>query len=145
MKPQHQKVYDDRKGDCFRACVASLFEFPIEAMPNFWEKTRDPDEFFCFVNDWLCERFGYACILLEGRNDIESILRGLFCVAIGRPSGIHKDDVEHAVVWKDGQIIHDPNPYGGGLKGKPIAYAVFVPVHPVVERKEKQFNETFVL
>jgi len=45
MKPAMQTIFDDVYGDCFGACVASIFEFPIEEMPNFWEQTQDVSEF----------------------------------------------------------------------------------------------------
>ena len=45
MKKVYQAVFEEGLGDCFRACVAAIFEFPIEHMPNFWEQTQDPEEF----------------------------------------------------------------------------------------------------
>lgn len=34
MKGQKQKIVDTNIGDCFRACMASLLELPIDVLPN---------------------------------------------------------------------------------------------------------------
>lgn len=34
MKPQKQKIVNDKYGDCFAACIASILELPIEVVPN---------------------------------------------------------------------------------------------------------------
>jgi hypothetical protein len=34
MKPQKQRVFSSKMGDCFAACMASLLELPIEVVPN---------------------------------------------------------------------------------------------------------------
>lgn len=34
MKEQRQKIVDKGIGDCFRACMATLLELPIDVLPN---------------------------------------------------------------------------------------------------------------
>ena len=41
MKPVDQTDWTPKTGDCFRACVASIFELPIESVPNFMEEGDD--------------------------------------------------------------------------------------------------------
>jgi hypothetical protein len=50
MKPVSQTIIDSEKGDCFRACLASLLELPIEQVPNNHETKQVQ---FDFYNDWL--------------------------------------------------------------------------------------------
>jgi len=35
MKPVYQKVVDAVKGDCWRCCIASIFELDVDSVPNF--------------------------------------------------------------------------------------------------------------
>jgi len=51
MKPVDQTIVADKIGDCLRACVCSLLELPIEAVPNFAECG-----FFDGLDKWLDER-----------------------------------------------------------------------------------------
>lgn len=34
MRPQKQKIVNNKYGDCFAACIASILELPIEVIPN---------------------------------------------------------------------------------------------------------------
>ncbi len=51
MTPVDQTIVDDKRGDCLRACVCSLLDLPIEAVPNFAEI-----DFFTGLDTWLAER-----------------------------------------------------------------------------------------
>lgn len=124
MKQIEQTVFDDNLGDCLRACVASIFEFPIEDMPNFWEQTQDSLRFWKLVNDWLSENYGRKCIVIAVDEDNMFFISGLVCVAIGSTS---RSSEQHAVVWCDG-VLYDPHPSKIGITGEPSSYAVFVPV-----------------
>lgn len=37
MTPVHQEVLDGRRGDCVRACFATLLDLPLDQVPNFSE------------------------------------------------------------------------------------------------------------
>lgn len=128
MKSVYQTIFDDRVGDCFRACVASIFEFPINDMPNFWEQTQDVTEFWELNNDWLTKNKGYRCVSLEFKKEDRHWVDGLLCVACAKsPRG----DIDHAVVWKDG-IVHDPHPSNTGLAEEPNTFTLFIPLIPRV-------------
>lgn len=126
MKPVQQTIFDDFLGDCFRACVASIFEFPIEDMPNFWEQTQDVEEFWKLNNGWLMENKGFKCINISFLPEDIYIIQGLLCVACAKsPRG----EVDHAVVWQDG-LIHDPHPSNAGLAEEPDTFTLFSPIDP---------------
>ena len=127
MKPVYQIVFDDGLGDCFRACIASIFEFPIKNIPNFWEQTQDVDEFWQLINDWTVEHKGLRCLSVEFRKRDVHLTDGILCIAIGFRAPNNK--VAHAVVWKDG-LVHDPHPANTGLCNKPRDFALFIPLDP---------------
>lgn len=99
------------KGNCFAACVASILEIPIEDAFDCWKYTDEDwhDEF----KKWLYER-GLDCVALW------ELPVGVFGIANGQsPRGVSGG---HSVIWKDGQLAHDPHPDGGGLTGDPEYY-----------------------
>ena len=116
MLKVQQTIFNNEglKGNCFTACVASILELPIEAVPNWFalygEQWRDHAEY------WLNEH-GYALVSIR-----ETALDMLRCLSKGplviitgtSPRGAFR----HAVVGKliacgtALQFIHDPHPDG---------------------------------
>jgi hypothetical protein len=126
MKFVDQIVFEDKKGDCLRACLASIFEFEIEGMPNFWEQTDCAPEFWDLVNKWMVENLDYKCIPIILEGDFDPIIDDVLCIAIGRVSRINE---QHAVVWCN-KLIFDPHPERKGLVGNPESYVLLVPINP---------------
>jgi hypothetical protein len=99
---------NNQKGDCWRACLASVLECDIELFP-------DPN----IITDWATlytetlvaiEKLGYK---------YDSVPVSLFhengyCVAIGKSPRSKRKRITHAVVWNNG-IVHDPHPDKTGL------------------------------
>jgi len=121
MKFVDQIIFGKNKGDCFRACVASIFEFDINFMPNFWEYTSDAYKFWRLVNDWMFKNLNYKCIPIELEENYDDWINDLLCVAICE---------QHAVVWKD-KLIFDPNPNRNIMKSTfiPEVYVIFIPIN----------------
>lgn len=112
MKKVMQKYFHipkrNQRGDCWRACLASILECDIELFP-------DPN----VITDWpmlytetlvAIEKLGYK---------YESIPVSLFhengyCIAIGKSPRSKRTRITHAVVWNNG-IVHDPHPDKTGL------------------------------
>lgn len=40
MTPVHQEILCNRRGDCLRACIASILDRPLDHVPNFSEPAR---------------------------------------------------------------------------------------------------------
>jgi len=130
MKPVYQTIMDDVLGDCFRACVASIFEFPIERMPNFWEQTQDGPEFWRLNDEWANKYLGYRCVSMRVAKSDMDIVEDVLCIACAKsPRG----EVDHAVVWKNG-VVHDPHPSNAGLAEEPDTFTVFIPLDPARQR-----------
>lgn len=124
MYPVDMKTFHDGIGDCFRACVASIFEFPIDEMPNFWEQSQDAHDFWTMVNNWTTQYLGCKAISVEfSQIQHNYFINDLLCVAIGKHP---RSEEEHAVVWKNG-MIHDPHPSRAGI-GEPQVFTFFVPL-----------------
>jgi len=118
MLKQHQQ----RNDDCVRACVATILELPIESVPNFVAERG------CVwldrLREWLLPR-GLTAINVSFSDSDEPGL-GILCGAGGAgPRGC-----DHEVVWRDGEVVWDPYPGGGGLVGKPKDFLIFIPLDP---------------
>lgn len=123
MIPVDMEVYKDNLGDCFRACVASIFEFPVGDMPNFWEQTQDAAIFWELVDKWTSSKMGYKTIPLKVTQGLEFLIKDIICIACGSTP---RSREQHAVVWKNG-CIHDPNPSRCGI-GDPEVFVIFAPM-----------------
>jgi hypothetical protein len=58
VKPIYQTVTDPGKGDCWRACIASILELEINQVPNFVGDTHESKEFshYDVCSKWLNDR-----------------------------------------------------------------------------------------
>lgn len=124
MKPVMQTIFNFEKGDCMRACVASIFELDIEVVPNFHEPSN-----FSFAENLT--KWGRLSNLIpvDIRNDGEDtdkLLKDCWLIAAGKsPRGKSSKD-RHAVVWYNGILKHDPHPDKLGLKGDPETFTIFI-------------------
>lgn len=111
LKVMQKYLHDpDNKvhGDCWRACIASITEIPIEEIPdpNDWEYDQW-SSYWVSVWEFLQEKGFDLC------NESIPNFKDKYgpVIASGKsPRG----EFNHAVVWDKG-IIHDPHPEGGGV------------------------------
>ena len=131
MKPveQTQLTYPD--GNCFAACVATLLELPLEAVPDF-----KGDGWYDAWLEWLKPR---NLTFINFRIDPGDSWRppGYSLLAADSPRGKWL----HSVVCKDGEIVWDPHPerhMGVGEWKEWTSFVVLDPSKPVcVNDKEK--------
>lgn len=94
-------------GDCFRACIASVLEVPIAAVPHFallgsrWSQ----------VADGYLAALGRELLWEKGDppHDVWTI------VTVKSPRG---SDLKHSVIYYGGEMVHDPHPSRAG--GEPL-------------------------
>lgn len=104
MRPVDQLFLVDRdgRGDCLRACVASVLELSPGEVPDF--------SMFGWL--WL-DALALFC-------DVETVVpheASGFWIANGRsPRG---GGVRHSVVFHEQELAHDPHPSRAGLLGNP--------------------------
>lgn len=101
---------ESTKGDCFRACLATILRKPIQAVPHFALLDFAPDVFVAMecAQAWLNSK-GYE--MWMGLDDGVNPLP--LCIV----SGVSPRGIPHAVVGDTatGQILHDPHPSRDGL------------------------------
>lgn len=132
-------------GNCFAACIASLLELPLEAVPDelpFIEARVQAGTFngimgqkgawadyYQALTDWLGDRFGMGMIELEP-GEGSGLWRDAVCILGGKsPRGL-----PHAVVGRGREILHDPHPDRTGLvepaRGQGWSHTYFVLLDP---------------
>ncbi len=118
MKPIEQTILNHDlekgiKGNCLQACIASLFELPLESVPHFVMESEEEWalKFIDFIYEQGYIYEGFAPI--EKLNDVE-MNRGVDGYLI--VTGISFRGFSHATIYKDGKLVHDPYPTKLGLK-----------------------------
>ena len=91
----------DGNGDCLRACIASIFELPIEEVPNF----ADYGTSYLVSLKKFLKKYGLEALTIWQIREND-----------WKPDGYHliygysKRGVKHAVVGYKGKIVFDPYP-----------------------------------
>ena len=136
MIPVKQTLFGDHNGDCFRACVASIFELQLESIPNFCDQDECKAEnkhWMDRFNDWL-RPHGLYYMEVNVKTPVQWL---------NFPSGYHtiggkspRGNFNHSVVGQAGKPIHDPHPDNTFLdgdstcEGDPLCYGFFVMLDP---------------
>lgn len=112
MRKVYQTISDFPNGNCFQACVASIFDLPLDAVPHFFAghagNAPMTQEEWTAIRFWGMER---DCDVFYIEMPEEPDLLGklmasdLHYIAIG-PS--YAGDWGHCVVGLKGTFVHDP-------------------------------------
>lgn len=97
------RVGDD--GNCLPACIASILEIPLSAVPEL----GGDDEWLDNLNGFLAG-YGKRYTRVAAKGDVAPV--GYHTV-----EGISPRGGLHACVAKDGQLVHDPHPLDGTGRG----------------------------
>lgn len=117
-----QTIVEGPDANCMQACIASLFGIPIEEAPVIRD---DPlTTWTQQVRDWAAKR-GYGFVTI-GCN--EETFRAEFSAGYLIVAGYSKRGRYHAVVYKDGELWHDPHPDSSGVAMEYVDY--FYPLFP---------------
>jgi hypothetical protein len=105
-----------QRGDCWRACIASILECDIDLFPS----PNDIKNWVTLYTEVLArlKKMGYEYNSYSVAGITDKVLSSFdtdgYCIAIGKsPRSTHKR-ITHAVVWRNG-IKHDPHPDCTGL------------------------------
>lgn len=143
MKPVYQEIIDAGIGDCFSACLASLLELPLEAVPKFRRDDPAPNDMMRAARKWLAENFGLSIVTIQMAKELRTgedirivgAWPGTPCIAGGVSPNL--PDCFHAVCGEidehgmNFRMTHDPNPSGKGIVGLPVHLYFLVPMNPV--------------
>ena len=127
MKPVNQTKFGYPEGNCLMACVASILEVDLDALPDLFEECCTPlddgegvtwdDGNWWDVLQQSVRAHGWEAVY---RGDHPEQHPGGYAIA-GGPGGRAFDeqgeDVGHCVVYVDGEMVHDPHPDKTGLSG----------------------------
>ena len=104
-----------RPGNCVSACVASYLDIPLTAVPHFietWPATTDGTE---GSSDWWHALVGFMAGHGYWPHDLtprgESPEPGEIVFA----AGMSERGVMHQVLYRDGELWHDPHPSRAGV------------------------------
>lgn len=122
MMSVFQKVVDPVHGDCMRACAASLTDTPIEQVPDFGNLRERGRQWFQAWEDffagagWTIERQFFSLPGEAGQRAAVEAMKhfGEEFVIVWGPSA-NEEGVGHSVIYRDGELFHDPHPGGKGL------------------------------
>jgi hypothetical protein len=129
MKPVMQTEKGPR-GNCYSACLASLFELTLDEVPNFFDGVDGYDttsQWWGSVRKWLAEKgFGIISISLSLPNGYEWLenYEGYFIVC-----GMSNRGLYHATLWNYGKMCYDPHPDQTGLL-EPDSVDLLYPLDP---------------
>ena len=116
-------------GDCYRACVASLLDLPLEEVPPFYRDaggdagvTRMPGVYGA-IRAWARKR-GLTPLFLTSTFALPDLLAQIEELNPGVPyilGGTSRFGTGHAVIVQHGRIIHEPTPGYGPDDGGVVA------------------------
>ena len=94
-------IFQPTKDSCCSACIASIFEIPIEDVPEL----PDNDTWIEVLNEWL-DQFGlYTFAVTFAIKEQREVLKGY---TLGGIKSKNFTDKDHCVVCYDGKIVWDP-------------------------------------
>jgi hypothetical protein len=100
-----------REGNCLAACLASAFDLSLQNVPEF-----EGEYWMTDLEVWL-ELMGFRLVHQSSERTDQ------LGVAIG--DGPRR--LRHAVLWKAGQMLHDPHPDNTGLSQRPDLFLYWEP------------------
>ena len=128
-------------GDCHSACVASILELDLDAVPVFSAGGVDDKVFFQREREFLLS-LGYVPIMMSFAHDLGDVLDW---IGATNPNtyyilgGMSQNNRPHSVVGLNDQIIHDPGDCGivGPLDGNSYWATFFGAINTVETEYEK--------
>lgn len=134
FKKVYQTTFFDEKkgtrGNCLRACVASLFGDDIDNVPFFEQmkpgQWQDPLEHYLKTKGYELDGCNYINNPDDPKPEIADMptIDGYFIMNGESPRGVKTG---HSVIYKDGELYHDPHPDGTGLTKVQYAY-MMIPI-----------------
>jgi hypothetical protein len=154
MTPVFQQVFEDDRGDCFAACLASVLDLPLASVPNFRQLQEETGQYDMIMeaDKWLRSNCGKRFISIEMYDCREGPTKG-HCltdqVLCNRLFNFNQNELVilsgesprkrsnggtkyHCVIARADcwgfELVHDPHPDGGGIVGEPYGVKWIVPV-----------------
>lgn len=122
MIPVFQTIEGPELGNCYAACIASIFEIPIDKIPN-----PNPNlDFYRDIYGPFLEKYNLCLAHFKNPEGSEFFPAGYQIAGVKSP----RFDCDHAVVVYNGKIVHDPHPSKDSLTAKIIDWDIFYLIDP---------------
>lgn len=122
MKPVDQTISDHVWGNCLEACIASILEIPLDAVPNI-AGGNSPDWFQDAAR--VLAPLGYSVAYMP--NDPPVKPPG-YHIGVCDMHKVQGETIAHAVVAKDGVPVHCPHESRSGLRFPTWYWILLVPL-----------------
>lgn len=102
-------------GNCYAACIASLLDLPLWMVPPFEDMFgRGSGQWRDRCDEWLARMFKLEIVLRDGHSaDLPE-----HYIANGKSAR----GVLHSVIYRAGEIVHDPHPSDSGIESVEYTY-----------------------
>lgn len=132
MRKIYQTKYGKPGGNCFQAAIASLFEIDLDKVPDFCNVyDTDTEEWYKQFIKWLNKR-GFSSIPLEADDIERPNYKDCYLLVTGK----NKNHVNHCVIYRNGEVVHNPNKNGKGIK--PDSIDIIFPLNPAPAANERR-------
>ena len=137
MIPVQQTIVTAPGGNCFAACLASVFELSSATeVPNFCYDVPEGEDWMAAASAWCVDQFGFGLFTLRSPDgpdwDASAEYMREFFARTGAYviAGVHtaRGPHLHAVVMRAGRVVHDPYPGGSEIVGRPVDFTLLFPV-----------------
>lgn len=108
MKPVFQTLVGPVDGNCLAACIASLLEIGIDDVPDLSPHPEDAMGWTLKFREYMKSHGVYPVIYSPGYFQPPA---GVYYLIWGTSPR----NLPHSVIGRNGKIVHDPNPAGGGV------------------------------
>ncbi len=108
----YQNDFTEDSGHCVPACIATAFGMKLEEIPHFLKAYGDGWKSAC--DAWMSTQLGYLLFFVPAEG-CESLLSCMSCMPYFIIGKIGKSEY-HMCVGLRGNLVHDPNPAGSGIR-----------------------------
>ena len=116
-------VFQPTPTSCCPACIASIFEIPIEDIPELPDNELWTDE----LNKWLKHKGLYTFSIRFSNREAREFLKGY---SLGGIESSRLPGEMHCVVCYDGRIVWDPIEGEKGGTEYPDRWEIFIAIDP---------------
>lgn len=124
MKPIEQTKLKAPDGNCYAACIASIFEVPLDGVP---QPTREEgssikawEEYVARLDRVFYRPRGLYALVINPAENWRPLGYSILCAK--SPRG----DYPHCVVALDGEVVWDPHPDRDMGLGEIVDWTIFV-------------------
>lgn len=108
-------------GDCFRTVIACLLDMRPEEVPHFFDYCRTDedsgdlgwDRALMFLHERGLHRFSFHVNSMEDVKMLSETNPDCYMLL----TGLSRNGVNHVVIYRNGQIAHDPSKNDSGIVG----------------------------